>query len=370
MSDVSKPWLAARLPVLERLRTSLTAPVLPPEGPYLAALPVLITGALIFQALSGFVLSLFYNPADGFGAIQFIDRDVNYGWLIHAFHETGTTMIFGAVYLSLFRALWLRSYKAPGELLWFISLGQLALLLLVGYLGYVLADGAVSYWSLARATSAALGLPGLPGALGVWFFGGPDGAGTLARLAVFHAVLAVAVFGIVLLHFAGRHRAAPGARGVGFHPYYTSQYFVAFVVFALIFAVLVFFAPHLGENPLNRGPASPLLLPAALAPPWYLLVFSNAGGAFPGAWGAIFAVVARFVLLGALPWLDRAAPGKAAGFWHKCLLLLLALDVILLGACGMQAPSLIGGILVVLLTAGYFLFFLVLLPIITALEVK
>ncbi len=121
---------------------------------------------------------------------------------------------------------------------------------------------------------------------------------------------------------------------------------------------------------MNRGPASPLLLPAALAPPWYLLVFSNAGGAFPGAWGAIFAVVARFVLLGALPWLDRAAPGKAAGFWHKCLLLLLALDVILLGACGMQAPSLIGGILVVLLTAGYFLFFLVLLPIITALEVK
>jgi ubiquinol-cytochrome c reductase cytochrome b subunit len=367
----TKPWLDTRLPALESFRVFWSAPVLPRERPYLATLPVLITGALIFQLLSGFVLSLFYNPADAYNSIQFIDRNVNYGWLIHAFHETGTTMIFGAVYLFLFRALWLRSYKAPGEVLWFLSLAQFVLLLLVGYLGYALADGTVSYWSLADTVSGAFSLNGFPGAIGVWFFGGALGAGTLARLVVFHAVLALAVFVILFLEYLARRGIEPKvARGVGLHPYYTSQYFAAFVVFTLIFAVLVFFAPHLGENPLNRGPANPLVLPVAIAPPWYLQPVGNSGHVFPGVWGSIFAIVARLAVLFALPWLDRSAPGKPAGFLHKLLLLVLALDVILLAVWAMQPPSLIGDILSVLFTAYFFFHFLVLLPFFSALEAR
>jgi ubiquinol-cytochrome c reductase cytochrome b subunit len=266
MSD-SKPWLESRLPVRSCF-AGLLAPSLPREKPYLASLPVLITGALIFQTLSGFVLSLFYSPADAFNSIQFIDRSVNYGWLIHAFHETGTTMIFAAVYLSLFRALLTRAYKAPGEMVWFLNLAQFILLLLVGYLGYVLADGAVSYWSLTNAVTTSLGMTGLPGALASWFFGGPDGAGALPRLAVFHAVLALAIFGILYLYHHAQKAAEPRVeRGVPLHPYYTSQYFVAFVVYALIFAILVFFAPHLGENPLNRAAGNPLVLPVTVTAP-------------------------------------------------------------------------------------------------------
>jgi len=367
----TKPWLDTRLPALESFRAFFAAPVLPRERPYLATLPVLITGALIFQVLSGLVLSLFYNPADAYNSIQFIDRNINYGWLIHAFHETGTTMIFGAVFFSLFRALWLRSYKTPGEVLWFFSVAQFGLLLLVGYLGYVLADGTVSYWSLASTVSGAFGLSGFPGAIGVWFFGGADGAGTLARLVVFHAVLALAVFGILFLEYLARRGAEPKVtHGVGLHPYYTSQYFAAFVVFALIFAVLVFFAPHLGENPLNRGPADPLVLPVAVAPPWFLLPVGNVGHVFPGVWGTIFAVLARLAVLVALPWLDRSAPGKPAGFLHKLLLLVLALDVILLTVWAMQPPSLIGEVVAVLLTAYFFFHFLVLLPFFSALEAR
>jgi len=371
MSSLSKPWLHIRLPVLESFRAYLHAPVLPREKPYLASVPVLIAGALVFQLLSGLVLSLFYNPADAFNSIQFIDRSVNYGWLIHAFHETGTTMIFGAVYLGLFRALWLRSYNAPGEIVWLLTLAKFLLLLLIGYLGYVLADGAVSYWSLANAIASAFSLSGPPGGIGVWFFGGPDGAGTLPRLAVFHAVLAVAIIGILLLHHAARRGAEPPvARGVSLHPYYTSQIFAAFVIYALIFAVLVFFAPHLGENPLNRGPANPLVLPSAVTPPWYLLPLSNTGHVFSSAWGAFFAVAARIALLAALPWLDRSAPGKPPGFRHKFLILLLALDVVLLCVWAMQPPSLIGGILLAVFTAYYFFHFIVLLPITTALEAR
>lgn len=371
MSEISKPWLQARFPLLDSFRSTMTAPVLPREKPYLACLPILITGALVFQLLSGLVLSLFYDPADGFDSVQFIDRNVNYGWLIHGFHETGTTMIFGAVYLSLFRALWLRSYKAPGEILWFISLAQFILLLLIGYLGYVLADGAVSYWSLANTVSGAFSLAGLPGGLGVWFFGGPDGAGTLPRLEVFHAVLAVAIFGILLLHFAAERGLAPREnRGVGLHPYYTSQIFAAFVIYALIFAVLVFFAPHLGENALNCGPANPLVLPVGVTPPWYLLSISNVGHAFPGTLGSVFAVVGRLALLFALPWLDRSAPAKPPGFLHKFLVFVLAVDTILLSLAAMHGPSLLGSILTVIFTAYYFFHFVVLLPLTTALEAR
>jgi ubiquinol-cytochrome c reductase cytochrome b subunit len=99
-----------------------------------------------------------------------------------------------------------------------------------------------------------------------------------------------------------------------------------------------------------------------------LLPLSNAGHVFFSVWGAFFAVAARILLLAALPWLDRSAPGKAPGFTHKLLILILALDVILLCVWAMQPPSLIGGILLAVFTVYYFLHFIVLVPLTTALE--
>ena len=86
--------------------------------------------------------------AHAFASIQFIDRNVNNGWLIHGFHATGTTMLFGTIYLLLFRGILTRNYRAPGELVWVLGVALFSLLLLVGYLGYALTGGAVSYWSL------------------------------------------------------------------------------------------------------------------------------------------------------------------------------------------------------------------------------
>jgi ubiquinol-cytochrome c reductase cytochrome b subunit len=372
-SNTSKPWVASRMPFLDAWRAHFTAPILKPDAPYLGTLPTLITAALVFMALSGFILSVYYNPAQGFASVQFIDRDVNSGWLIHAFHETGTTMIFGAVYLSLLRAMYTRAYKAPGELVWVLGVAQFILLLLVGYLGYMLADGAVSFWSLSHVTTAAGVMAGAPGAFSEWFFGGPAGAGTLARLLVFHTVLALAIFGIVALHYAANrvlNPTGPARGGVPFHPYYTAQYFVAFVVFSLIFAVLVFFAPHLGENPLNFAPASPLVVPAVVTPPWYLLSLTDVSHAFPGLWGGIFAVIARLAVLFALPWLDRSKPGAKPGGLYRFLVVILAVDVVLLGVTAAATPSMLTAIFAVILTVYYFLHFLVLTPLVTSMEGK
>jgi len=369
-----KPWLETRLPLGTFWRANVTEYESARDQPYLATLPSLILGTLIFLALSGAVLSLFYVAAEGsaFDSIQFIIRNVNFGWLLQSFHNSGTTMLFAAVYLLLFRSILGSRYNGKGDLAWFLELSLFVLLLLTGYLGYVLADGATSFWSLHNAALAGARLNGFPGAIADWIFGGPAGPGTLARMVVFHVILALLLFTVIAALIVANRIAAPQVqrRPVAFHPYYTSQYFAAFVIFALIFAILVFFAPHLGENRLNEAAGSPLVVPAVLTPPWFLLPIAAIGGVVPTTLGGIIAVIAGLAVLYALPWLDRSKPGAITGLLHKTLVFVLALDVIALAVAAAAPPSLVTGILIKIFILWYFLHFLVLTPITSAMEAK
>jgi len=364
----TQSWLETRLPIATAWRAAFMDYATAREQPYLATLPGLIFGALIFLVLSGAVLSMFYVAGEGsaYASIQFIARSVNFGWLILSFHTTGTTMIFAAVYLTLFRAILTRAYKGSGDLVWFLELALFILLLLTGWLGYVMADGALSYWSLHNAALAGVRLSGFPGAIANWIFGGPAGPGTLARMAVFHVILSLLLFGVIGAILIARRIAAPppGRRAVAFHPYYTSQYFVAFVIFALIFAILAFFAPHLGENRLNLAAPSPLVVPVAIVPPWYLLPLASIGGALPGA-GGIIAVIAALAVLYALPWLDRTPAGGRSGFIYRLFVWILALDLIALGITAAAQPSAVTAILTGVFIVWYFLHFLVITPLAT-----
>ncbi len=371
-TDVKKSWLASRLPCPAKEAGSC-APMLERDAPYAATLPALITGAVLFLLASGLVLAVYYTPAHGFASIQFIARNVNSGWLIQGFHTTGVTMLFAAVYWLLFRDIYTGAYRAPGELVWLLRVKLFALLLLVGWLGYTLSDGAVSYWSLTDATNAATGLGGVAGVIGRWFFGGPNGAGTLARLEVFHAVLALAILCVLA---AGRRAAralalqAKPSHPVSCHPYYTSQTFAAFSVFALIFAVLMFFAPHYGLNPLNAAASDSLIVPAVLSPPWYLSPVSAVASTFSSASGGIFGVIAMLAVLAALPWLDRSAPNSKRGLFYRLLTGLLLLDIIGLGLSASYPACTLSGGLTAAFTIWYFFHFLVLTPLVTALEAQ
>jgi ubiquinol-cytochrome c reductase cytochrome b subunit len=362
----TKPWLESRLPLGSFWRAHVSGYPAERDQPYLATLPGLILGVLVFLAVSGAVLSLFYVAAEGgaFHSIQFIARSVNFGWLIQSFHSTGTTMLFAAVYLLLFRGILGSQYKGSGDLVWFLQLKLFILLLVVGWLGYVLADGATSYWSLQNAAMAGARLSGLPGAIADWIFGGPAGPGTLARMVVFHVVLALLLLVVAsALIVARRTTALPVQRKpVALHPYYTAQYFAAFVIFALIFAILVFFAPHLGENHLNLAAANPLMVPAVLTPPWYLLPLAAIGSIAPTTLGGVIAVIAGIAVLYALPWLDRSRPGAGTGLLYKLLVFILGLDVIALAIASAAPPSFITGILIKVFILWYFLHFLVLTP--------
>lgn len=358
--------LAAQAPCLANICAALNRQDRMPGAPWLATLPVLLGVLLALIFASGIVLAVYYDPRNAYGSLQFIVRDVQQGWLLRSYHQIGVSLAFAVLYLHLFRLLLVRGYRAPGAFGWLLWVKLLGVLLLTGWLGFVLNGGAGGYWSLVNASLAALPLSGLPGAVAMWFFGGPAGGATLARLLVFHVLLAgCAVLVIWLACAASKHlRAAPQGRAVSFWPVYASQYFAALAVLALIFAILLGFAPHLGLGAQNESPPSALAVPAQISYPWYLTPVAGLARLFPGVAGHVWAVIAAAAVLYALPWLDRSngAPPKRL---YKALTWLLGLDVLALGivtAC----PA--GTVLPALLVFWFFFHFLVLTPLVTMME--
>ncbi len=372
MSDQTKSWLETRLPLASSVQKHILDAQMSADKPYLGALGSLITATLVFLALTGFVLSLFYvaTPGQAFSSIQFIIRDVNEGWLVHSFHASATTMLMAASYLVIFRTLLIGGYRGQNELTWILKLVFLGLVLIIGYFGYAMADGAISYWSLNETTLAGGSLTSFPGAIANWVFGGPTAPTALARITVMHGALAVLAFGVLVLHLVAKRAIAPvPAKTVSLHPYYSSHHFVAFAVYALIFAVLVFFAPHFGENQLNAAPANPLVVPTVLTPPWYLLPVAAFANMASTPLGGIGFVLASFAALFAVPWLDFSK-GATPGLVHKLFVVILALDVVALSLVQTASPSLLTSILGAVFIGWYFLHFLVITPLVTAMESK
>ena len=366
LEDAKQGWLAARMPGLCGICATLMRQDRAPGAPWLAALPSLLGALLLILLASGVVLAVYYDPRNAYGALQRIAREVRGGWLVQGYHATGASLAFAVLYVHLFRTLLLRGYRAPGEFAWMLWVKLLAVLLLTGWLGFVLNGGAGGYWSLFNATGAALTLSGFPGAVAMWFFGGPAGGSTLARLLVFHVLLGLSAMLVIwLARMATQQvRPAPQGRVVAFWPVYAAQYFAALAVLALVFAVLLGFAPHWGQGAQNAIPASALAVPARISYPWYLTPVAGLAGVFPGVAGQIGAVIAAALVLYALPWLDRSN-GARPGRLYKALTWLLGLDVLALGivtAC----PA--GAALPALFSFWFFFHFLVLTPLVTTLE--
>ncbi len=364
-------WMFSRLPYLGSFCAAFMQPNRRPGLPYFAAFPFLIAVTAALLTMSGTVEAVYYNPWHAFDSVQFINRSVNHGWLVHAYHATGTALIFGLAYLYIFRLMLTRAYRAPGEFVWILAVTLLLVLCLTGWLGFVLTGGAAGAWSLTNAANAAVHLAGLPGAVGLWFFGGPAGEGTLARLAVFHALLAVCLLLLLwLLHASQRHlEPASPPRAVAFYPHYLAQYFTALVVFAFIFAIFLFYAPHFGNAPMNAVPAAIPAMPVVAGLPWYLAPMAGLISVSPHAGGALLLVLAAAAVLYALPWLDRSG-GARPGRLYRLSLWLLALDVLGLGAMADSPTCPISAVLCGVFTIWYFFHFLVLTPVVTAMEAE
>ncbi len=343
---------------------------------------------LAIQIVTGIVLAMHYaaNAGIAFDSVEHIMRDVNSGWFIRYAHANGASLFLAVVYIHIARGLWYGSYKAPREMVWLLGVVIFLLMMATAFMGYVLPWGQMSFWGAQVITGFFSAIPGIGEPIRVWLLGGfaPDNA-ALNRFFSLHYLLPFVIAGVVILHIWALH--IPGSNNptgvevkdeqdtVPFHPYYTAKDGVGVGVALLVYCSLIFFAPNLLGHPDNYIPANPLSTPAHIVPEWYFLPFYAILKSFTvdfimsaKLWG-VLAMFGSILLLFFLPWLD-SSPVRSANYrpTYKWFLLVLLVDVLVLGYVGGAAPT--PGVILIgqFATAYYFLHFLVILPIVSAME--
>ncbi len=324
-------WLDSRLPVVRLAYDSFVDFPTPKNLNYWYTFGGILAVCLMTQILTGVVLAMHYTPTvDGaFASVERIMRDVPYGWLIRYIHANGASMFFLAVYIHMVRGLYYGSYKAPREVLWILGCVIFLLMMGTAFLGYVLPWGQMSYHGANVITGLIGAVPVVGDSIKAWLMGGPSiGNQTIQRFFSLHYLLPFMIAGVVILHIWALH--VPGNNNptgvearkdkeglkkdtVPFHPYYTIKDAFAIVVFLIIFAAFVFYAPNVLGHADNYIEANPLVTPAHIVPEWYLLPFYAILRAITFNIGPIDAkllgVIAMFgsiAILFVLPWLDTS----------------------------------------------------------------
>ncbi|MEM7080216.1 MAG: cytochrome bc complex cytochrome b subunit [Pseudomonadota bacterium] len=385
-------WVDARFPATETFEYHMSRYYAPKNFNFWYYFGVLSILMLVNQIVTGIWLTMSYNPGDAFASLEYIMRDVEYGWLIRYLHSTGASFFFIVVYMHMYRALMYGSYRGPRELLWLIGMAIFIALMAEGFFGYVLPWGNMSYWGAQVIVSLAGAVPVIGPDLIEWVRGDfLISEATLNRFFALHVialplVLVILVFvHLVALHHVGsnnpdgieikKNKGSDGipVDGIAFHPYYTVHDIHAMVVFLFIFCAAVFFAPEMGgyfiEKP-NFEIADPLKTPDLIAPVWYYTPFYSMlrASTYP-----LFGVDAKFwglvVMAGAiiipavLPWLDRSPVRsmRYKGVWSKAMLAAFIVSFFILGYLGTKAPTDGRTALALFCTLFYFAYF-VLMP--------
>ncbi|WBQ12161.1 cytochrome b/b6 [Hyphomonadaceae bacterium BL14] len=385
-------WLDTRLPIVRLASDSFIDFPTPRNLNYWYTFGGILTVCLMVQIITGIVLAMHYVPNIdyAFASVQRIDRDVNFGWLIRSIHAVGASMFFLAVYMHIFRGLYYGSYKAPREILWILGVVIYLLMMAAAFLGYVLPWGQMSFWGAMVITNLFGALPLVGEPVTQWLWGGfTVGNETLNRFFSLHYLIPFLIAGVVGLHVWALH--VPGnnnptgisvktsADTLPFHPYYTVKDGFAIVVFLLIFAGFVFYAPDVLGHADNYIEANALVTPAMIVPEWYLLPFYAILRAVPDKLGGVILMFAAIGVLFVLPWLDtskvRSMRYRPMARWFFGFFVVACLG---LGWAGAELPDtkvpVLGAIGVDFLLLGrvltlyYFAYFLVILPVLGFVE--
>ncbi|MDX1443568.1 MAG: cytochrome bc complex cytochrome b subunit [Gammaproteobacteria bacterium] len=378
-------WMDERVPLTSFMRSQLHDYYAPKNFNFWYFFGVLSLIVLVNQLVTGIFLTMNYKPsaADAFASVEYIMRDVEWGWLIRYMHSTGASAFFVVVYLHMFRGLMYGSYKAPRELVWVFGMLIYLVLMAEAFAGYLLPWGQMSYWGAQVIISLFGAIPEIGEPLATWIRGDFYVSDiTLNRFFALHVIalplilLLLVVFHLVALRHNGsnnpdgieiKKNKGPDGKpvdGIPFHPYYTAKDLVGIIVFAMLFSVVVFFAPEMGGYFLehaNFEPANPLVTPEHIAPVWYFTPFYAILRAVPDKLIGVIAMGGAIVLLLVLPWLDRH-PVKSMRYrspLYKLLLMVFAVTFIVLGYLGLMPATKVFSELALRFSEIYFLFFLV-----------
>ncbi len=400
-------WVDARFPLTANWKAHLSEYYAPKNFNFWYFFGSLAILVLVIQIVTGIFLVMHFKPdaslnASGvpvaFASVEYIMRDVPWGWLIRYMHSTGASAFFIVVYMHMFRGLIYGSYRKPRELIWIFGMMIFLCLMAEAFFGYLLPWGQMSYWGAQVIVNLFSAIPFIGPDLSLWLRGDfVVGDSTLNRFFSFHVIaVPLVLLGLVAAHIIALHEVGSNnpdgveikkkkdangipLDGIPFHPYYSVKDIVGVVVFLMVFSVIVFFMPEFGGYFLeynNFFPADPLVTPPHIAPVWYFTPYYSIlravtyplFGLDAKFWGVV-AMGASTVIIAFLPWLDRS-PVKSIryrGPLFKGFLVAFLISFFILGYLGMLGPTPGRTLVSQICSVIYFAFFL-LMPIYTSLD--
>jgi len=377
-------WIDDRFPLTKMWNEHLAEYYAPKNFNFWYFFGSLALLVLVIQIVTGIWLTMNYKPSaeDAFASVEYIMRDVEWGWWMRYMHSTGSSAFFIVVYLHMFRALLYGSFKKPRELLWLTGMAIYFTLMGEAFFGYLLPWGQMSYWGAQVIISLFGALPVIGDDLALLIRGDYVVSDvTLNRFFSLHVIaLPLVLCGLAGVHILALHEVGSNnpdgveikktkdangipLDGIPFHPYYTVKDIVGVVVFLIFFFAIVFFTPEMGGYFLehfNFTPADPLKTPEHIVAAWYFSPYYAILKAIPNQLGGVIAMGMAVVLFIFLPWLDRS-PVKSIryrGWKYKTALTLFVISFLCLGYLGMQVASPLNAWMARIFSVIYFMFFI------------
>ena len=393
MMEKFMAWIDARFPATKMWEDHLSKYYAPKNFNFFYFFGSLALLVLVNQILTGIWLTMSFTPSaeEAFASVEYIMRDVDYGWIIRLMHSTGASAFFIVVYMHMFRGLLYGSYQKPRELVWIFGMLIYLALMAEAFMGYLLPWGQMSYWGAQVIISLFGAIPVIGDDLTQWIRGDYLISGiTLNRFFALHVIaLPIVLLGLVVLHILALHEVGSNnpdgvdikkhkdengipLDGIAFHPYYSVKDIVGVVVFLFVFCAVIFFFPEMGgyflEKP-NFEQANAFKTPEHIAPVWYFTPFYAILRAVPDKLMGVIAMGAAIAVLFVLPWLDRS-PVKSMrykGWLSKTWLLVFCVSFVILGVLGVLPPTDNRTLVARICTILYFAYF-ILMPFYTRME--
>jgi ubiquinol-cytochrome c reductase cytochrome b subunit len=381
-------WVDERFPLIETWKLHLSEYYAPKNFNFWYFFGGLALLVLVIQIVSGIFLTMNYKPDAlfAFASVEYIMRDVQWGWLLRYMHSTGASLFFVVVYLHMFRGLMYGSYRQPRELLWIIGMVIYLALMAEAFMGYLLPWGQMSFWGAQVIVNLFSSVPFIGPDLSVLIRGDFVVSDiTLNRFFALHVIavplllVAIVFVHLVALHAVGsnnpdgieikKNKGPDGhpVDGIPFFPYMVAKDGIAAVAFLIVFCAVVFFAPEVGGYFIeanNFVPANPMKTPAHIAPVWYFTPYYAILRAVPPMFGSQFPGVVAMgvatVIFFALPWLDRGKVKsiRYRGPIYKTFLAAFVVSFIGLGWLGLMPATPTYTVISRILSVVYFAFFI------------
>ncbi|WP_188396083.1 cytochrome b [Oxalicibacterium flavum] len=297
LADRALGWIDARFPLSSTWKAHLSEYYAPKNFNFLYVFGSLALLVLVIQIVTGIFLVMHYKPDANlaFASVEYIMRDVPWGWLVRYMHSTGASAFFVVVYIHMLRGLLYGSYRKPRELVWLFGVGIFLCLMAEAFFGYLLPWGQMSYWGAQVIVNLFGAIPFIGPDLSLWIRGDyVVSDATLNRFFAFHVIaIPLVLIGLVVAHIVALHEVGSSnpdgveikekvdengvpLDGIPFHPYYSVHDLFVVTIFLAVFSAVVFFAPEMGGYFLeynNFIPADPLKTPPHIAPVWYFTPF-------------------------------------------------------------------------------------------------